>query len=106
MSMEAVCIFIVVSYLPSVLVLGGSNSATSNLSILPSSTPLPSHLPQGNLTKHCSKILILTLQHTYSLLNRLGTQVINYTIYHGIQKGMLTCFVTISLCDYITVNLN
>ena len=32
--------------------------------------------------------------HTYSLFNRLGNPVTNYTIYHGIQNGKLTSLVT------------
>jgi len=39
---------------PLASMLGGTSSATSNLSIAPSSTPLPSHRPHGNL---CSKYL-------------------------------------------------
>ena len=35
----------------SAFVLDGTGSATNNRSVLPSSTPLPSHLPHGNLTK-------------------------------------------------------
>jgi hypothetical protein len=62
--------------LPSVLVLGGSISATNNLSILPSSTPLPSHLPHGNLQSY----------HRYKFIERfsLKSACTNYSFSHSI----------------------
>ena len=36
----------------SALVLVGTGSATSSLSVLPSSTPLPNHRPHGNLVRY------------------------------------------------------
>ena len=67
----------------SAFVLDGTGSATNNRSVLPSSTPLPSHRPHGNLKKERNKqipAILHMFRHIFKTTHR--TKLVQKTTFH------------------------